>query len=185
MVVHKGGSFLQLCERSRIRGEEADQVWGSGPPPTVSYDVFTIGDHLGAIHILRHTQGGALLTDMCNRFEHQKLNQTAATQSSGWVFGVQIDLRQTEALMNTNDIILIQHHRHVIHHHDRFTGKWSNLDRASFIIFQSIDHDEWFIIMINSLYSDPTCTMYKLDDFPVNRSWWWMTWRWCWISMMS
>ena len=74
------------------------------------------------------------LTDMSNRVEHQKLNQVTAELPPGWVFGVQLGLRQTQALINTYHIILIHHHRHVIHH--RFTGNWSNL--ASWITFQWI-----------------------------------------------
>ena len=44
---------------------------------------------------------------MSNRVEHQKLNQTTAELSFGWVFGVQLGLRQTEALITTEDIIII------------------------------------------------------------------------------
>ena len=36
------------------------------------------------------------LTDISNRVEHQKLNQTTAELSFGWVFGVQLGLRQTQ-----------------------------------------------------------------------------------------
>ena len=35
------------------------------------------------------------LTDMSNRDEHQKLNQTTAELSFGWLFGVQLGLRHT------------------------------------------------------------------------------------------
>ena len=50
------------------------------------------------------------LTDMSNRVEHQKLNQVAAELPPGWVFGVQLGLRQTQALINTYHIILISCH---------------------------------------------------------------------------
>ena len=62
------------------------------------------------------------LTDMSNRVEHQKLNQVTAELPPGWVFGVQLGLRQTQALINTYHIILIHHHRHVIIIY-RSTGK--------------------------------------------------------------
>ena len=35
------------------------------------------------------------LTDMSNRVEHEKLNQVTAEQPHGWVFAVQLGLRQT------------------------------------------------------------------------------------------
>ena len=35
------------------------------------------------------------LTDMSNRVEHEKLNQTRAELPFGWVFGLQLGLRQT------------------------------------------------------------------------------------------
>ena len=38
---------------------------------------------------------------LVNRFEHQKLNQTTSELPFGWVFGVQLGLRQTKALINT------------------------------------------------------------------------------------
>ena len=44
------------------------------------------------------------LTDMSNRVELQKLNQTTAELSFGWVFGVQLGLRQTQALIKTTTI---------------------------------------------------------------------------------
>ena len=50
------------------------------------------------------------LTDMSNRVEHQKLNQVTAELPPGWVFGVQLGLRQTQALIKTYHIILIQYH---------------------------------------------------------------------------
>ena len=50
------------------------------------------------------------LTEMSNRVEHQKLNQVTAELPPGCVFGVQLGLRQTQALINTYHIILIQHH---------------------------------------------------------------------------
>ena len=43
---------------------------------------------------------------MSNRVEHQKLNQTTAELPFGWVFGVQLGLRQTQSLINTNCITL-------------------------------------------------------------------------------
>ena len=47
---------------------------------------------------------GHFLTNMSNRVEHQKLNQTTAELSFGWVFGVQLGLRQTQALIKTKTI---------------------------------------------------------------------------------
>ena len=44
------------------------------------------------------------LTDMSNRVEHQKLNQTTAELSFGWVFGVQLGLRQTQELIKMRTI---------------------------------------------------------------------------------
>ena len=44
------------------------------------------------------------LTDMSNRVEHQKLNQVTAELPPGWVFGVQLGLRQTQALFKTKTI---------------------------------------------------------------------------------
>ena len=44
------------------------------------------------------------LTDMSNRVEHQKLNQVAAELPPGWVFGVQLGLRQTQALIKIKTI---------------------------------------------------------------------------------
>ena len=41
---------------------------------------------------------------LVNRVEHQKLNQTTAELPFCWVFGVQLGLRQTQALINTNCI---------------------------------------------------------------------------------
>ena len=41
---------------------------------------------------------------MSNRVEHQKLNQVAAELPPGWVFGVQLGLRQTQALIKTKNI---------------------------------------------------------------------------------
>ena len=38
------------------------------------------------------------------RVEHQKLNQTTAELSFGWVFGVQLGLRQTQSLIKTKTI---------------------------------------------------------------------------------
>ena len=43
-----------------------------------------------------------------NRVEHQKLNQTTAELPFGWVFGVQLGLRQIQALINTNHQTIIQ-----------------------------------------------------------------------------
>ena len=42
--------------------------------------------------------------DMWNRVEHQKLNQVAAELPPGWVFGVQLGLRQTHALIKMKTI---------------------------------------------------------------------------------
>ena len=42
--------------------------------------------------------------DMWNRVEHQKLNQEAAELPPGWVFGVQLGLRQTQSLIKTKTI---------------------------------------------------------------------------------
>ena len=59
---------------------------------------------LGAIYILRNTGGGALLADMSNRVEHQKRNQPAIEKwPFGFVFGVQLGLRQTQALIKTKN----------------------------------------------------------------------------------
>ena len=41
---------------------------------------------------------------MSNRVEHQKLNQVAAELLPGWVFGVQLGLRQIQALIKTKKI---------------------------------------------------------------------------------
>ena len=41
---------------------------------------------------------------MSNRVEHQKLNQTTAELSFGWVFGVQLGLRQTQELIKMRTI---------------------------------------------------------------------------------
>ena len=42
---------------------------------------------------------------MSNRVEHQKLNQVGAGRPPpGWVFGVQLGLRQTQALIKTKNI---------------------------------------------------------------------------------
>ena len=45
---------------------------------------------------------------MSHRVEHQKLNQTTAELSFGWVFGVQLGRRQTQALITTNRKTIIQ-----------------------------------------------------------------------------
>ena len=58
----------------------------------------------------------ALMVCLIRSVERQKLNQVAAELPPGWVFGVQLGLRQTQALVNTYHIIIIHHHRHVIHH---------------------------------------------------------------------
>ena len=82
-----------------------------------------------------------------NRVEHQKLNQV-----TGWVFGVQLGLRQTQALINTYHIILIHRHRHVIHH---LSIHWKVIQlAASWITFQWIDGwwmtwNEYDVIGIN------------------------------------
>ena len=44
------------------------------------------------------------LTEMSNRVEHQKLNQVPEELPLGWVFGVQLCLRQTQALIKTKTI---------------------------------------------------------------------------------
>ena len=44
------------------------------------------------------------LTDMSHRVEHQQLNQVAAELPPGWVFGVQLGLRQTQALIEIQTI---------------------------------------------------------------------------------
>ena len=41
---------------------------------------------------------------MSNRVEHQKLNQVTAELPPGWVFGVQLGLRQTQALIKAKTI---------------------------------------------------------------------------------
>ena len=47
-------------------------------------------------------QMGHFLTDMSNRVEHQKQNQPAIEKwPFGFVFGVQLGLRQTRALITT------------------------------------------------------------------------------------
>ena len=45
---------------------------------------------------------------LANQVEHQKLNQTTVELPLGWIFGVQVQLglRQTQALINTNCITL-------------------------------------------------------------------------------
>ena len=77
------------------------------------------------------------LTEMSNRVEHQKLNQVTAELPPGWVFGVQLGLRQTHALINTYHIILIHHRCHFIHH---LSIPWKLIQlAASWITFQYID----------------------------------------------
>ena len=44
------------------------------------------------------------LYEISNRIEHQKLNQVAAELPPGWVFGVQLGLRQIEAVIKTKTI---------------------------------------------------------------------------------
>ena len=64
---------------------------------------------LGAIHILRNTGGGALLADMSNQVKHLKQNQPAIEKwPFGFVFGVQLGLRQTRALIKTKKNKLLQ-----------------------------------------------------------------------------
>ena len=61
------------------------------------------------IHILRRTGGRALLTDLSNRVEHQKRNQPAIEKwPFGFVFGVQLGLRRTRALIKAYKNILLQ-----------------------------------------------------------------------------
>ena len=50
-----------------------------------------------------------------NRVENQKLNQTTAELPFGWVFGFQLGLRQTQALINTFCMTVIKHHRLLKH----------------------------------------------------------------------
>ena len=45
---------------------------------------------------------------MSNRVEHQKLNQVTAELPPGWVFGVQLGLRQTEALIKTTRVATVK-----------------------------------------------------------------------------
>ena len=59
--------------------------------------------------------------NQCLRLPKAELNTKNSTWWQLWlppgcVFGVQLGLRQTQALINTYHIILIHHHRHVIHH---------------------------------------------------------------------
>ena len=49
-------------------------------------------------------QAGHFFSGMSNRVEHQKLSQVAAELPPGWVFGVQLGLRQTKALIKTKTI---------------------------------------------------------------------------------
>ena len=44
------------------------------------------------------------LTDMSNRVEHLKLKQMAAEQPPGGVFGFQLGLRETQALIKSKTI---------------------------------------------------------------------------------
>ena len=76
-----------------------------------------------------------------NRVEHQKLNQPTLGRPSARVLVVQLSLPQTQKLINAYDIPFIEHHRRAIHHHDRLTGKLSNLHNvlSNWIIFQRID----------------------------------------------
>ena len=64
-----------------------------------------VGDHLivTSVHGFPR-QPGHFFSGMSNRVEHQKLNQEAAELPPGWVFGVQLGLRQTQALIKTKTI---------------------------------------------------------------------------------
>ena len=67
------------------------------------------------------------LTDLSNRVKHQKRNQPAIEKwPFGFVFGVQLGLRQKQALINTYDITLIHHHCNVINH-----PSWLDIRRIS------------------------------------------------------
>ena len=52
---------------------------------------------------------------LVNRVENQKLNQTTAELPFGWVFGFQLGLRQTQALVWTYYIIIIKRRRRLKH----------------------------------------------------------------------
>ena len=66
------------------------------------------GGILGYIHGL-FRQMTHFLTDMSNRVEHQKRNQPAIEKwPFGFVFGVQLGLRQTRALIKTKKNKLLQ-----------------------------------------------------------------------------
>ena len=49
---------------------------------------------------------------LVNRVKNQKLNQTTAELPFGWVFGFQLGLRQTNALINTYYMTIFKH-RHL------------------------------------------------------------------------
>ena len=65
----------------------------------------------GAVHGFPR-QMEHFLTDMYIRVEHQKRNQpTIEKWPFGFVFGVQLGLRQTQALMKTNKKIVMKNKR--------------------------------------------------------------------------
>ena len=112
--------------------------------------IFVFHSSYTCLHVfprsLRH-----FLTVMSNRVEHQKLNQTTGELPFGWVFGVQLGFRPTQALINTYHIILIHRDFHVIH---RFSSHWKAVQLASWIAFQWIDRwwmmlNEYDVIVIN------------------------------------
>ena len=57
-----------------------------------------------SIHVIRRWLKYFFLV---NRDEHQKLNRTTTKQSFGWVSGVQLGLRQTQALISINHQTII------------------------------------------------------------------------------
>ena len=81
---------------------------------------------------------------LVNRVEHQKLNQTTAELSFGWVFGVQLGLRQTQALISTNYIIVIKRWRMSIRRR-----RWRKLNVH--ILLLSISTNEY---LLNCLYQE-------------------------------
>ena len=61
---------------------------------------------------LRVSTGRVIKSFLVNRVEYQKLNQTTAELPFGWVFGIQLGLRQTQALIRTYYIIIIKEDEH-------------------------------------------------------------------------
>ena len=65
---------------------------------------FPKGPYPYYVIIPEQTREGALLTNMSNRVEHQKRNQPAIEKwPFGFVFGVQLGVRQTQALIKTKN----------------------------------------------------------------------------------